>query len=305
MSGLTDKHTREGTPVAAAEPHPNAPSPDAPADVGGTEAQGAIPTAERPVATPRIPPGAGAAAATERGASGDRLMRFSPRPVPDAPRDRILHAAQRIFEQQGRVDVPLTEIAERAGVAPSELDWHFAAKEDLINELLRVVTRRAARVTREALKRVEREADAAGRPPALRAIVEAFCVPYFDPKNGPTLARLILRHQRRPTPWSASVVSDELDELAQAFLRALGKAAPHLSADVLRWRLYFMVSSALLATVEPILPSRVSRLATGETPQEDAARTRAELLDYLVAAFGPEPDARPPASQSASPPASP
>src|SRR5436309_12331345 len=52
-----------------------------------------------------------------------------------ANRDRIVAAARAVFAAEG-VDVPVEEIARRAGVGMGTLYRHFPAKEDLIDAVL-------------------------------------------------------------------------------------------------------------------------------------------------------------------------
>ncbi|MEC9435170.1 MAG: TetR family transcriptional regulator [Pseudomonadota bacterium] len=213
------------------------------------------------------------------------------RSVPEAPRDRILFAAERHFAEQGSASPDLDAIAARAGVDRAEIGWHFAGPEDLTHEVLRAVARRSVRIQLDALSRLEgglRAAPAPGRPPAsLRAVIEAFCSPFFNGDTGPMLALLLIGRQRQPTPWSLALVRDEFDDLDRLYIAALGRAAPWLSPQTLRWRFNFMVANVLLSTVEPGLPRRVARLAERPEPVPAPGRMREELVDFLVAAFGP------------------
>jgi AcrR family transcriptional regulator len=49
-------------------------------------------------------------------------------------RERILDAARAAFAAEGRLDVPMREIARRAGVGPATLYRHFPTKEALATE---------------------------------------------------------------------------------------------------------------------------------------------------------------------------
>lgn len=57
-----------------------------------------------------------------------------------ATRDRILDAAEVVFEQRGVSRCSLQEIAQAAGVTRGAIYWHFENKADLVNAMFERVT---------------------------------------------------------------------------------------------------------------------------------------------------------------------
>jgi AcrR family transcriptional regulator len=90
--------------------------------------------------------------------AADTETRRAPRPRADAlrNRERIVMAAREMFVEFGP-EVPLDEIARRAGVGNATLYRHFADREILIHEVVLSVL---ARTTERALEAAAEEADA-------------------------------------------------------------------------------------------------------------------------------------------------
>ncbi|MEV8614589.1 helix-turn-helix domain-containing protein [Amycolatopsis sp. NPDC051373] len=98
----------------------------APSDPATPSAAAPSATVSRP-ATPRsaVPP-----AAASRADVGDSAASRTLRSDARDNHDRILTAAREVFAAEG-LDVPMREIARRAGVGPATLYRHFPTKEDL------------------------------------------------------------------------------------------------------------------------------------------------------------------------------
>jgi TetR/AcrR family transcriptional regulator, fatty acid metabolism regulator protein len=84
-----------------------------------------------------------------------------------ARRAQIVAAAVDTIAELGYVQASLARIAERIGVSKGVISYHFARKEDLVQEVVRDVLAKAAAYMRP---RVEAESTAAGR---LRAAIES------------------------------------------------------------------------------------------------------------------------------------
>jgi TetR/AcrR family transcriptional regulator, cholesterol catabolism regulator len=61
------------------------------------------------------------------------------RPAPDAaiPRDRILHAAARLFHERGYQGTKVRDIAEAVGILSGSLFYHFRSKDEMLLEIMR------------------------------------------------------------------------------------------------------------------------------------------------------------------------
>lgn len=56
---------------------------------------------------------------------------------PTVPRDRILHAAARLFRERGYQGTTVRDIAEAVGILSGSLFYHFRSKEEILLEIMR------------------------------------------------------------------------------------------------------------------------------------------------------------------------
>lgn len=56
---------------------------------------------------------------------------------PTIPRDRILHAAARLFRERGYQGTTVRDIAEAVGILSGSLFYHFRSKEEILLEIMR------------------------------------------------------------------------------------------------------------------------------------------------------------------------
>ncbi|QCX77193.1 putative HTH-type transcriptional regulator TtgW [Streptomyces sp. YIM 121038] len=99
-------------------------------------------------------------------------QRTAPRPRADAlrNRERIVAAAREMFVQHGP-DVPLDEIARRAGVGNATVYRHFPDRGELVHHVLLFVTDRVSVLAEKAIEAVDAEPDSAFE--ALRGFAHA------------------------------------------------------------------------------------------------------------------------------------
>jgi AcrR family transcriptional regulator len=88
----------------------------------------------------------------------------------DLTRQRILDAAARVFRDRGYAGARLTDIAEAAGMQAGSLYYHFASREELVEEVLRAGVQQAYDYMRGAVDALPPDASAIDR---LRAAVTA------------------------------------------------------------------------------------------------------------------------------------
>lgn len=88
------------------------------------------------------------------------------------PRERILHAAARLFRERGYQRTTVRDIAERVGILSGSLFHHFRSKEEMLREIMREA---AISVCLKAEDIVSRHEGAAQRLRALIAL-ELDCV---------------------------------------------------------------------------------------------------------------------------------
>ncbi|MGW5864694.1 TetR/AcrR family transcriptional regulator [Streptomyces sp. NPDC055239] len=99
-------------------------------------------------------------------------QRRTPRPRADAlrNRERIVAAAREMFVEFGP-DVPLDEVARRAGVGNATVYRHFSDRSELVHQVVLLVTDRVSAHAEEAIAAAD--ADASAAFDALRRFVHA------------------------------------------------------------------------------------------------------------------------------------
>jgi hypothetical protein len=131
-------------------------------------------------------------------------------------------------------------------------------------------------------------AQADGRNPDLRELIDIFLAPYVDadePWTAMLLVHLLMLHRVDPSPWTHEVIAAQFDALAQDFVDALHSAAPHLSRADVYWRYYFMPGTVVFAMTDARRGSRLARLSNGECDPADWNAVRRELRAVLVSGF--------------------
>lgn len=88
------------------------------------------------------------------------------------PRERILHAAARLFRERGYHRTTVRDIAERVGILSGSLFHHFRSKEEMLREIMREAANSVC------LKAEDIVARHPGAPQRLRALIalELDCV---------------------------------------------------------------------------------------------------------------------------------
>lgn len=71
---------------------------------------------------------------TNKAGSAPRGKRADP---PAVPRDRILHAAARLFHERGYKGTTVRDIADAVGILSGSLFYHFRTKEEMLLEIMR------------------------------------------------------------------------------------------------------------------------------------------------------------------------
>jgi AcrR family transcriptional regulator len=179
-------------------------------------------------------------------------------------RRRLLAAAQDAFAARG-LDVPMTEIAERAGVGVATLYRHFPAKSDLFSEVFQSQVADCVDMIDQALADSDPWRGFTGVIEKLSAMQAA--------DRG--LAEVFLAAIPDPEPFEAERIRLE-NAFAELARRA--KAAGRLRPDFVRDDLTLVIMA--------------SRGISADTPEEAEAASR-RLAAYLVQAFQAAPEHRP------------
>ena len=107
-------------------------------------------------------------------------------------KDRILHAAEELFAQQGFGATSLRQVTSRADVNVAAVNYHFGSKDNLVNEVFR---RRMDDMSRDRLNALQ--AAVIKHPGELEPILAAFVEPALamaqDRHGGGAFIRVIAR----------------------------------------------------------------------------------------------------------------
>jgi AcrR family transcriptional regulator len=133
-------------------------------------------------------------------------------PGAEATRERLLDAAARLFAEKGFHAVSVRDVTRRARANLASVGYHFGSKEQLFVDALC----REVRPLNESRMAALAALEAAGRPPTLRAVLDAFARSMVteavsDPGRGTRLHRLLSR------------AFAESDEIAQRFRRSAAR----------------------------------------------------------------------------------
>ncbi|HWQ52471.1 MAG TPA: TetR/AcrR family transcriptional regulator [Bryobacteraceae bacterium] len=188
-------------------------------------------------------------------------------------KEKILDAAERIFSEHGYAAASLRAMIADAGVNLAAVHYHFGSKEKL---LIEVVRRRVGPINDERLRLLDDcERAAAGGPPELEKVLEAFLAPtmvVFRHPQGPVFVRLMGRMYVDSV--LGNLVRNVFSDVVERFTAALHRALPELPRDELLWRMFLgagVMGQAMLA----------GREAPGFS--EDATLDR--LVTFLSAGF--------------------
>ena len=207
----------------------------------------------------------------------------------DPSKERLLAIAESLFADQGVEGTSLRELTAKAGLHVGAVNYHFRSKEALAEAVFeRLSVRVNARRVAE-LERLLAEAAAAGRPPALEALLDSFIRPYVDPvapRDGALLARLILQHRIAPSPMTMRIIQRHFDPMAKQYIAALALAQPAIDPVEHYWRYTFMVSAVVLTvTDQGESGSRLARLSGGKADVMRSEDLRRYLLRFLKDGF--------------------
>jgi AcrR family transcriptional regulator len=205
------------------------------------------------------------------------------RQAAQASRERILHAAEKLFSEQGLDGVSVREIAGVARLDVAMIKYHFGSKLGLYRA---VFQRRIEGLTEQRLAGLENVlAQRAGGPPPLEDIVHALVAPNIRLRSDPGLggipfARLIIREVTDPNERQRGIMSAAFDETAYRYLEALAMVFPAAPRPELQWAYHFAIGT-LIQTMAST--GRLEHLSRGACQMSDPDVILARLVPFVVA----------------------
>ena len=199
-------------------------------------------------------------------------------------RSRILDAAEELFAEHGYDATSLRAVTREAGVNLAAVHYHFGGKLPLLQA---VIGRRVEDVNRERLALFDAaEARAAGEPPELEEVLEAFLAPAIrlaaHRDEGHARFMRIMGRLVATTGEHVHAVWPVFQEVMERALSALERALPHLEPADVRWRFHFLLGSMAMHLVDP---GRIRVASRGACDSEDPEEVLRQLLAHAAGAF--------------------
>jgi AcrR family transcriptional regulator len=189
--------------------------------------------------------------------------------APFDTKTRILNAAEKLFGMNGFDATSLRDITAEAQVNLAAVNYHFQSKDSLIDA---IIERRILPINQRRFEML----NAAGHPPGVEQIVEAFLAPLLMLEVLPAVP-LIGRVLSNPDQFVDRVYKKHLQHVAERFSQAIREALPELSPEETFWRLHFMAGCMThVLTLSSVLP-----LLSGQPVDRDALMRR--LVNFIAA----------------------
>jgi AcrR family transcriptional regulator len=197
-------------------------------------------------------------------------------------RQRILDAAETLFTLQGINGVSLREIAAKADIRISHLQYHFKTREELYHA---VFERRIQAINQDRLSRlggIEQTSgfDSAHLEDIVRALIEPMVMRAADTKSGGANYAILLNQvTNEPAEYARRISREFFDPIARTTIKAFSEALPDLDMSSLPWTYIFAVG-AMTASISRT--DRVRLLSDGACDPLDVARTVSLLVPFIV-----------------------
>lgn len=201
---------------------------------------------------------------------------------------KIIRAAESLFAERGFDATSLRDITKRARVNVAAINYYFASKDCLVQQVLDSRMTAYLAVRAESLDTYLRSLGTAR--PTLEGVAEALVRPmaeYSKDKAGArSLIRLLLHVRAQPTNESIRMFEDRVDPVAHRFVQAFHAAAPDLERAAVYWRYNFSVGATMqvLADADPAT-RRLRQLSGGLCDTNDDEAIIAALVEFIAAGF--------------------
>lgn len=195
-------------------------------------------------------------------------------------KERLLEAAQRLFETRSFLEVGTREIAEEARLAVGTINYQFGSKDGLLDALCDRIT---PALSQERLVELRMALSESGsREERLRGILRALIQPVLRWSRRPE-ARLFfgpfLTRVKAVGPLRIRELKNEETLSLQPFRDAFQALFPELSEEDIGWKLHFVLAIEHALTAEQ---ERLCLLTDGKTSDEDVEETLERSLDFMM-----------------------
>lgn len=197
--------------------------------------------------------------------------------------EQILDEAEYLFSKHGLYGVTLKDVAKRAGVHHTLVNYYFGDKETLFN----AVFERRAEVTRDlrmkALEEYERANE--GRltvEGALHTFLDTDLNLYGSGGEGWRNYGALASQVANTPEWGAQLMDKNFDPVVLKLVGIINRALPEASKVDIFWGYHF-VSGALVLTLART--GRIDKLSEGLCKSDDFEAVKARMADFMAAGF--------------------
>lgn len=159
---------------------------------------------------------------------------------------RILITAESLFAQHGFNGISLRQITAKAGVNLAAVNYHYSDKRTLCRDILIYRLREVNKARLDILSQAE--ANAGGSIIPLEEILAGMARPAFQPGSSPMAynaasIRLLGRIITEPLPFTAEIVTMELQPVMTRFGQTIRRHVPALSPPDFLWRFSLVIGA--------------------------------------------------------------
>jgi len=167
-------------------------------------------------------------------------------------KERILDAAELLFEQNGFDSTSTRQIADKASANSAAPNFHFGTKDNLIRE---VFQRRMKPLVEQRLKLLQQTLEVSDVPD-IGAIYDSFVDPLIKlrrspDKNKQAFLQLLARNTLAPHKEFTTLLETDLADYISAYAAALNKALPKLRSKEIRVRFDLAMATIACACNHP------------------------------------------------------
>jgi AcrR family transcriptional regulator len=162
-------------------------------------------------------------------------------------KDKILDVAESLFARDGYKGTSIRAITGRAGVNIASINYHFGSKKALLEAVIKRRILPLNKIRKQRLEAIRRQAGETGKKPEVSVILRAFIEPTLRFMDSGPEARdfiaLIGRSISDPDDTVRNIFHRYVISIFELFFGMMSEALPHLSNDVLFWRIHFAIGS--------------------------------------------------------------
>jgi AcrR family transcriptional regulator len=198
----------------------------------------------------------------------------------DETRDRIIHAAQKLFAERGFESVSLREITTNALANVAAVNYHFGSKESLIDEVITYYILPIINERIRLLNEAERKFQIGVVP--VEVILDAFMRPFLTvmQESGES-RRLFCKFMGRCMTDRSDKIPAQILRLEQRVMKQItvmfSKTLPDVEVEVLTWRMHFCFGVMAHTLMHEDTLKTISKGVSGEP---DFETTLQRMIDY-------------------------